>query len=214
MFVLNRVFNLPVGASRLTSELTLPPQASGLVMLAHSLSGQRASARCRYIRHLLQQEDLGTLSVDLLSPQETSQPATDAAASLLTQRLIAATQWAQRQSSLFGLRIGLLGHDETATTVLDASTELGFQVGAVVSFGGDLAPMAALPLPVPTLLLVGETDDAEPELRDLGATSEARPIAQADHLFQDQRALVPATQQAALWFNRYLARPSTRWPTN
>lgn len=211
MFILNHLFSLPVGQSRLTSELTLPPQASGLVMLAHSSQEQRTSARCRHIRRLLQQEDLGTLSVDLLLPQEQSRTAPTALAALLQQRLVATTQWARRQSNLLGLRIGLLGQDETATVVLEAGTELRSQVGAIVSFGGTLAPETSLPLPVPTLLLVGDPAAAPTEARDLGTTSEARPLAHADQRFQAPSALVPATQQAAAWFNVYLAKPANPW---
>jgi len=211
MFILNHLFSLPVGQSRLPSELSIPPQASGLVLMAHSSREQRNSTRCRHIRRLLQQEDLGTLSVDLLQPQEQAQTTPDEVAALLQQRLVATTQWARRQSSLLGLRIGLLGQDETATVVLDACLELRSQLGAIVSLGGTLAPETALPLPVPTLLLVGEPAAAPAETRDLGTTSEARPVAHADPLFQERSALVPATQQAAAWFNVYLAKPADPW---
>lgn len=208
MFVLNHVFTLPVGESQLTGELTLPQQATGLVMLAHSASGQRASARCRHIRRLLQQEDLGTFSVDLLTPREKYQPNSDSAASLLTQRLVTAVRWARRQSSLLGLRIGLLGQDEMASIVLNASLELNLLVGATVSLGGHVAQMPS-PSSVPTLLLAGEAEAAcAPEAHAFTSPSQVRTVAHADSLFQEHSALAQATQQAAAWFTVYLAKAS------
>src|SRR4051812_27376080 len=81
----------------LDGNLTLPPAARGVVLFAHGSGSSRHSPRNRFVAHVLQEAGLGTLLLDLLSPEEevaearTGHLRFDIA--LLARRLIVATEW-------------------------------------------------------------------------------------------------------------------------
>lgn len=213
MLALQHSFTLPAGSMRLTGDLSLPPQATGLVVVAHSGAHSHRSSRSRHICRLLLQADLGTFSLDLLAPREAQQQHGHLDVSLLAQRLVATIQWAQQQPQLLGLRLGVLGEEAAAQAALVAGTQLGPRVGAIVALGGvPVAEEAIQPAARPTLLLVGEQDAAgrqvEAQLRQaLGPAGQVRAIAQAGAFFQDLSTLSQAVKQAAAWFTTYLPKP-------
>src|SRR6185436_4579350 len=92
---------IPIGQDELTGELSLPPQATGVVVFAHGSGSSRHSPRNQFVAGVLQEANLGTLLFDLLTPREeeaeyyTRHLRFDI--HLLAARLVAATDWLQQQ---------------------------------------------------------------------------------------------------------------------
>src|SRR5674476_1410747 len=61
---------IPVGAVALKGHLHLPEPAAGVVLFAHGSGSSRHSPRNRFVADVLYQAGLGTLLLDLLTPQE------------------------------------------------------------------------------------------------------------------------------------------------
>ncbi len=84
---------------------------------------------------------MATLLFDLLTPEEEANRANVFDIPLLAERLIDAVHWAEEQSLLAKLPLGLFGASTGAAAALVAAAKLSHRVGAVVSRGGrpDLA---------------------------------------------------------------------------
>src|SRR5438067_2880072 len=65
-----KVVRVPVDGVELEGNLTLPPSAQGVVLFAHGSGSSRHSPRNRAVAGALNQAGLGTLLVDLLTPEE------------------------------------------------------------------------------------------------------------------------------------------------
>ncbi|HEY7411241.1 MAG TPA: hydrolase, partial [Vicinamibacteria bacterium] len=62
---------------RLEGDLVLPPHARGVVLFAHGSGSSRHSPRNRHVAARLQEAGLGTLLMDLLTPEEERSDARD-----------------------------------------------------------------------------------------------------------------------------------------
>jgi putative phosphoribosyl transferase len=92
-----------------------------------------------------------------------------------------------------------------------AAIEVGQRIDAVVSRGGrsDLAGDALPRVQSPTLLIVGEYDDAvirlnKEALAELRCEKEMKIVPGATHLFGEPGALEVVARLAADWFSRHL----------
>lgn len=213
-----RSFMLPCDQATLLGDLVLPPQATGLVLFAHTAGSCRRSSRSRHITRLLQQADLGTFSVDLLTPAEAQQQhRTPVADQVVRRRIRQVVRWLQ-QPGLLGMRLGLLGEGSAAAALLAASPQLGNVVGATVALG-DLALAQAPAEAAPTLLLAGEADETGRQhhaqlASSPGGRCATQVVPQGDHHFQAPGTLAAAVQQAARWFTTYLSKPRPFPPTS
>ena len=97
------------GPQRLEALLGKPKDATGLVIFAHGSGSGRLSPRNNEVADGLRQAGLATLLLDLLTPEEEQNRANVFDIPLLASRLIAAIDWAQAESELEALRIGLFG---------------------------------------------------------------------------------------------------------
>src|SRR4051812_2578906 len=110
---LEHEIKIPIGATTLEGNLTLPAEARGIVLFVHGSGSSRHSPRNRFVAQTLNQAGLATLLFDLLTPQEeaednyTRQHRFDIA--LLAERLIAAADWLRREPSVPDLRAGYFG---------------------------------------------------------------------------------------------------------
>src|SRR5438067_5418312 len=161
---------IQAGRAVLSGNLTIPENATGLVLFAHGSGSSRHSPRNQFVAHTINDAGLGTLLFDLLTQGE---EATDTWTrehrfniGLLAQRLVHATKWAKHQEETRDLRIGYFGSSTGGAAALVAATELPQDIGAVVSRGGrpDLAGDALPKVEAPTLLIVGGNDDIVIEL--------------------------------------------------
>ncbi|MBK7491087.1 MAG: dienelactone hydrolase family protein [Nitrosomonas sp.] len=199
---------IPAGSIELSGELVLTPEASGVVLFAHGSGSSRFSPRNTYVAEVLQQHGIGTLLFDLLTRVEDQDYAQRFDIDLLTQRLLAATDWLQVNPATKSLKIGYFGASTGAAAALQAAARMGNAVAAVVSRGGrpDLAGEVALnQVTAPTLLIVGSADHGVIELNEqayalMTCVKKLVLVPGATHLFEEPGTLEQVAQFAADWF--------------
>ena len=206
-----------ISAGRVTLEgnLSLPEGAYGIVLFAHGSGSSRHSPRNRYVARFLNDANLATLLVDLLTAEEEAIDARTAHLrfniGLLAERLVAVTDWLTEQPDTRQLRIGYFGASTGAAGALVAAAERPDAVGAVVSRGGrpDLAGPALPRVRAPTLLIVGGNDFQVIELNraafvELRCEKQLVIVPGATHLFEEPGALDEVARLAREWFVQHL----------
>lgn len=208
---LKQTVYIPVDGVMLDGEFVLPEGAEAVVIFAHGSGSSRHSPRNKFVAEALQEEGLGTLLFDLLTPEDDMLHANRFNIPLLTDRLKAATLWLEQQPTAKGLAVGYFGASTGAAAALWAAADLGKDVRAVVSRGGrpDLADPVLDRVEAPTLLIVGERDYAVIDLnreawKRITAVKDLKIIAGATHLFEERGALEQVAYAAAEWFIRHL----------
>jgi len=207
-----QLVHIPEGAIHIEGMLALPENAQGIVLFAHGSGSSRHSPRNNYVARILRESGIGTLLMDLLTPQEDANYETRFDIPLLTRRLLTATSWIRAEKITRNLPIGYFGASTGAAAALQAAAELGEGISAVVSRGGrpDLAGSHELSkVKAPTLLLVGGFDDVVIELNraayaHMNCHKELVIIPGATHLFEEPGTLEEVARQAAAWFKSYL----------
>ena len=202
---------IPAGAVALRAHLHVPDSADAVVLFAHGSGSSRHSPRNRFVADVLYHDRLGTLLLDLLTPEEERDRANVFDIELLAGRLVAATQWLGTRSDTAACAVGYFGASTGAGAALWAAADPASRVAAVVSRGGrpDLAgPRLAL-VRAPTLLIVGGADETVLELNrsahaQLRCTSQLAVVQGATHLFEEPGTLAEAAILARNWFVRYL----------
>lgn len=206
-----RCISIPSGSLRLFADVCIPERAAGIVLFAHAGGSSRLRPGDRYVAAGLHAGGLATILLDLLTPEEerigqvSRQLRLDIP--LLAKRLVAATDWVEKQPHTPKLRIGYFGASTGAAAALVAAAERPETVAAVVSRGGrpDLALQRLAQVRAPTLLIVGGLDTAviEPNRRAL-ASIEAKKqlviVPGATHLFEEPGTLDRVTELARDWF--------------
>ena len=200
----------------LDGDLSVPPNATGLVVFAHGSGSSRRSPRNRQVAEVLHQRRLATLLFDLLTPDEV---AIDEATrhlrfdiGFLATRLVGVTDWIGTQGIVAHLPIGYFGASTGAAAALVAAANRPAVVRAVVSRGGrpDLAMPVLDRVQAPTLLIVGGADyDVIPlnerAYRQLTSPKELVLVDRATHLFEERGAIEQVARLAADWFERNLS---------
>jgi len=214
--------------------LELPHEALGIVLFAHGSGSSRLSPRNNYVARILREAGVGTLLLDLLSPDEEADPYHRFDIALLTLRLRSAARWLVREPATAQLPLGLFGASTGAAAALRLAGEphLGEpyvgqlipgrptpngpypSIAAVVSRGGrpDLAGISALHgVTAPTLLIVGGNDDGVIDLNrqafaELRCLRELAIVPGATHLFEEPGALEEVARLASVWFSGHFAR--------
>jgi putative phosphoribosyl transferase len=206
---------VPVSGDSLDGDLTVPTQATGIVLFAHGSGSSRHSPRNQFVARVLQQRRLATLLVDLLTAAEETIDLRTARLRfdipLLASRLVSAIDWLQTQAATRALRVGLFGASTGGGAALVAAAERPQQIAAVVSRGGrpDLAASALPKVTAPTLLIVGERDEPvielnEEAMRQMRAPVSLQIVPGATHLFEEPGRLELVADFAADWFAKHL----------
>ncbi|MDI3315325.1 MAG: phosphoribosyltransferase [Mycobacterium sp.] len=205
------------GTVMLAGHLTVPEHPRGIVVFAHGSGGSRHSPRNRYLATVLHGAGFATLLFDLLTLDEERNRANVFDVELLAARLVRVTEWLAGQPETASLPIGYFGAGTGAAAALAAAADPRVKVTAVVARGGrpDLAGEHLRLVHTPTLLIVGERDDATLELnrraRDvIPAKCEIMVIAGATHLFEEPGALEKVALLARDWFMMYLGAAVSR----
>ncbi|MHB1216236.1 MAG: dienelactone hydrolase family protein [Thiobacillus sp.] len=206
------LIQIPAGTVTIEGMLEIPDHAVGLVLFAHGSGSSRHSPRNNYVAGVLRQSGVGTLLMDLLTPEEDRDTALRFDIALLTQRLLDATRWVVSQAEAGDLPLGFFGASTGAAAALEAAAMLGEDARAVVSRGGrpDLASRQALAnVTAPTLLLVGGFDDVVIDLNQLAhdqlrCEKKMVIVPGATHLFEEPGTLEEVARLAAAWFTRHL----------
>ncbi|AAZ97537.1 conserved hypothetical protein [Thiobacillus denitrificans ATCC 25259] len=204
--------HIPAGGATVEGMLEIPDAAAGLVLFAHGSGSSRHSPRNNYVARVLRDAGVGTLLMDLLTPEEDRDYAQRFDIALLTGRLLDAARWAATNDATRSLPLGFFGASTGAAAALEAAAALGASARAVVSRGGrpDLASEDALrKVSAPTLLLVGGYDDGVIDLNQyafdrLCCKKEFVIVPGATHLFEEPGTLEAVAEHAAGWFAEYL----------
>ncbi|WP_277552690.1 dienelactone hydrolase family protein [Halobaculum limi] len=203
---------VPVDGVELEGELTLPAGAIGLVVFAHGSGSSRHSPRNNFVAQVLRSHGLGTFLFDLLTETEDREYETRFDIDLLTERLLAVTEWLRGREETRDLHIGYFGSSTGAAAALRAAATRGDDVDAVVSRGGrvDLATERLPEVTAATLLVVGGADTAVLELNRAAQGALTCPNAlevvdDAGHLFEGTGELEVVAELAADWFEQELS---------
>lgn len=195
----------------LRGSLYLPARCDGTVLFAHGSGSSRHSPRNRFVASVLHGAGLGTLLLDLLTPEEEVNRANVFDIGLLARRLSAATHWLEARHDGSAGRIGYFGASTGAAAALWAAAEPGAQVAAVVSRGGrpDLAGPRLAAVKAPTLLIVGGADTQvlalnRQAMARIQAPARLEIVPGATHLFEEPGTLTMAATLATDWFRHYL----------
>lgn len=199
----------------LDGNLLVPSGATGIVLFAHGSGSSRFSSRNRYVASTLREGNLGTLLIDLLTPQEeardnlTGEHRFDIG--MLADRLIGTVEWLRAQPELREKKVGLFGASTGGGAALVAAAARPKLIQAVVSRGGrpDLAGAALPRVEAPTLLIVGGNDvpviamnrQAYDQLR---CERRLEIVPGATHLFEEPGTLEKVADLARGWFTGYL----------
>jgi putative phosphoribosyl transferase len=210
-----RVVAVPTVDVTLEGALAVPAHAHGIVLFAHGSGSSRHSARNIYVAEELQRAALGTLLVDLLTPDEEAVDLRTRALrfdiGLLADRLVGAITWLTSEETTRHLPIGLFGASTGGAAALVAAARVTDRVGAVVSRGGrpDLAGADLPAVRAPTLLIVGGDDDVVIGLNQQAMARMTAPVRMeivpgATHLFEEPGALENVARLARDWFVSHL----------
>jgi dienelactone hydrolase len=203
------------GEVALEGALSIPERAAGVVLFAHGSGSSRFSPRNRFVATFLNQGELGTLLLDLLTAEEHEVDERTGALrfdiDLLSRRLIEVVDWASTHPDLRHLPIGLFGASTGAAAALNAAADRRQRVAAVVSRGGrpDLAMAALAAVRAPTLLIVGGLDGVVIDMNRRAAAQLAcehrlEIVPGATHLFEEPGKLEEVARLARKWFQQHL----------
>lgn len=194
--------------------LSIPDNAKGIVLFAHGSGSGRFSPRNQMVAKFLQDENIATLLMDLLTEEEEVRD--DITRELrfdipfLAKRLSEVTDWTTKHKESKHLTIGYFGASTGAAAALIAASKRS-DIKAVVSRGGrpDLAGDTLPRVKSPTLLIVGGNDFGVIELNQkafalLTAEKKLEIVPNATHLFEEAGTLNQVAKLAANWFSKYL----------
>lgn len=206
---------IPINGISLEGDLTIPHNASGIVLFAHGSGSSRFSPRNRAVAAELQSGGFATLLLDLLTVEEERTEAQTRHLrfniDLLATRLGVATDWIARRAETRNLPIGYFGASTGAAAALVAASQRRHIIRAVVSRGGrpDLAGPALANVQAATLLIVGGHDTQVIALNEqafarLTCVKRMDIVPGATHLFEEAGALESVAHLARQWFDQYL----------
>lgn len=168
----------------------------------------------------MNRDGVGTLLIDLLTHQEEEIDAITRHlrfdVNLLSERLIAATDWLIRNPDTGKLGIGYFGASTGAAAAIIAAAQPGYEdlIKAIVSRGGrpDLAGAENLSsLKAATLLIIGGDDLTVIEMNRKALAQMNNALAKkivivsgATHLFEEPGKLEEVADLATEWFSNYL----------
>src|SRR5262245_33901079 len=206
-----REMSLSVDGSTIHGDLTVPADATGIVVFAHGSGSSRHSPRNRRVAAALVERGLGTLLLDLLTSQE--EALDDRTTELrfdipfLAQRVVTAIDWVVGEPRIGDLPLGSFGASTGAAAALVAAARRSRVTRAVVSRGGrpDLAGPALEGVQAPTLLIVGGNDPQVLRLNQevmhrLQAEARLEVVPGASHLFEEPGAIDLVARLAGDWF--------------
>ncbi|MFC4541409.1 dienelactone hydrolase family protein [Halosolutus amylolyticus] len=201
--------SIPVDDVTLEGMLEIPADAPGVVVFAHGSGSSRKSPRNNFVADVIRDRGLGTLLFDLLTEEEDRIRDNRFDIPLLTDRLVAATEWLWDREATRDASVGYFGSSTGAASALRAAARLQDAVDAVVSRGGrvDMASDVLDEVRAPTLFIVGGGDTQVLELNreakaQLSCEKDLHVVEGAGHLFEGEGELEEVADVAADWFAR------------
>lgn len=201
-----------IGSKTLIGEQSIPYNAKEIVIFSHGSGSSRLSPRNNYVAGLLNDHNLATLLVDLLTEEEDLIYKNRFDIDLLTERLVNVTMKISKMKCTDILNIGYFGASTGAASALTAAAHLGSDyIKAVVSRGG--RPDLSLPIlnevKSPVLLIVGALDPEVIKLNRLAFSklnSEKKIVIVpgSSHLFEEPGKLDIVAELAIDWYSHHL----------
>lgn len=212
---------IPLKEKFLEGNLCIPDPPVGLIVFAHGSGSSRLSPRNQFVADSLNEKNLATLLIDLLTDDEEKVDALTHEfrfdIHLLTERLIAVTDWLYQEKAAKDLSLGYFGSSTGAASALEAAAIKNLLISAVVSRGGrpDLASDYLNQVSAPTLLIVGGNDRIvidlnQKALQMMHCEKQLKIIPQATHLFEEPGALEQVAEWAGDWFLTHLHKKITK----
>jgi len=208
---INQEVNIKVDSVVLKGILTIPLNPIGLVVFAHGSGSSHLSPRNNYVASVLQENHLATLLFDLLTEDEDETYENRFNLELITDRLVMATEWAEKQEKLKDLPFGYFGASTGTPAALRAAIRLEDKIKAIVSRSGrpDLIGSEIAIVKQPVLFIVGGQDTVVKDLNTqsydmIPGTKLILEIRGANHLFEEPGTLEQAAKAASDWFEQYL----------
>jgi dienelactone hydrolase len=205
--------DIPLASVTLKGDLIVPENATGIVIFSHGSGSSRFSSRNKMVAELIQQHHIGTFLFDLLTEEEDEINENRFNIDLLSERLIATTQWLMEQESTKELPIGYFGASTGAASALRAAAHFKQKIKAVVSRGGrpDLAISDLPQVTAPTLLIVGSLDTPVITMNKMAydtleAPKEIKIVEAATHLFEEPGKLQEVADLAIDWYKKHLTK--------
>lgn len=195
----------------LNAIMAIPQNCKGMVVFVHGSGSGRYSSRNNYVARVLQEAQLGTLLLDLLTEEEAQDRRNVFDIALLSDRVLIAKNWLETHAETKKYQIGYFGASTGAGAALVAAAREPKNIAAIVSRGGrpDLAEELLTEITCPILLIVGGDDTIVIDLNlkafhQLNSTKEMKIIPGATHLFEEPGTLEQVAQLATHWFTEYL----------
>ncbi len=202
-----------IGVGDVTVEglLDLPEGATAAVVFVDGPRSAPKDPGHGYVAAQLAQAGIGTLRVDLLTPEEDRHGTAAFDIDLLAGRLRTVTDWFAHRSGTGVCRIGYYGASTGAAAALRAAAGHGPPVSAIFSAGGwsDLAGADVGKVECPTCFVVGDWNQEllESNLRSqahLTGISELDVVPGAGHRFEEPGMIEQVGALACDWFGEYL----------
>lgn len=191
----------------LTGELSLPENATGLIIFSHGSGSSRFSPRNNFVAQYLNKKGLATFLFDLLTREEDQDPLLRFDVGLLANRLVEVTRFLMKSPLTKDLSLAYFGASTGAASALIAASVLQNKIKVIVSRGGrpDLAMDFIKKVKAPTLLMIGGLDHQvialnEQAYQNLPGSKCMRVIQGASHLFEEPGALEKVAHYSAEWF--------------
>lgn len=196
----------------LKGDLCLPRNAQGIIIFSHGSGSSRLSSRNQFVAEMLNEDGFATFLFDLLTDKESHVFANRFNINLLTERLVAVTDWVLREQINDDLQPGYFGASTGAASALRAASVLRDKIKVVVSRGGrpDLAMMELPLITAPVQLIVGGEDHVVIDMNKKAFDKIRSPkefviIQGATHLFEEPGKLEEVARNASRWFRKYLS---------
>lgn len=201
----------------LHGQLILPPDAGGLIILAHA--GANPESHDEALGAMLRQHGFATLRLDLLAYAEERFEDVHHNVSLLAKRLLGGVDLIKREmqnETLPTLPIGLCAADHASPVIVRVAAQRDHDIAATGCRGGliDLAGMLYLrSLSSPLLMLVGANDatlgaSSRRALNEVACANKLEIIPATGSSFDSPAAFNAAAGELANWFGQHCRLPA------
>lgn len=213
----SKIIQVPAGAEIVDGLLTLPANATGLVLLTDGSGKNRDNEAFQAITRALASAGLASLLINLLTFDEESLD--DATGylrfnvSVLSQRITGAANWLAQHNETRNLRIGYYGVGIGAAAACAAAATRPDLVGALVAQSGrlDLHESNLAGVQTPTLLIAGEKDTAGIERNQVALEhlqgvvhKQFEIVRNSTSRFETPEAFEELNRLTGIWFTRFL----------